>query len=107
MFSELNLDELVSSINDEVIEWRRYLHENPELSFQEENTAQFVYDKLKSFGDLEISRPTKTSIVARLIGDHPGKVLAIRADMDALPIHEENKIEFRSKKDGIMHACGH
>lgn len=107
IFSELSLDELVSSINEEVIEWRRYLHENPELSFQEENTAQFVYDKLKSFGDLEISRPTKTSIVARLIGDHPGKVLAIRADMDALPIHEENKIEFRSKKDGIMHACGH
>ncbi|PEJ56350.1 N-acyl-L-amino acid amidohydrolase [Bacillus sp. AFS002410] len=107
IFSELNLDELVSSINDEVIEWRRYLHENPELSFQEENTALFVYDKLKSFGKLEISRPTKTSIVARLIGDYPGKVLAIRADMDALPIQEENIMKFSSKNDGIMHACGH
>lgn len=107
VFSEFKLDDVVSSINEEVIGWRRYLHENPELSFQEENTAQFVYDKLKSFGGLEISRPTKTSIVARLIGNDPGKVLAIRADMDALPILEENEIEFRSKKDGIMHACGH
>ncbi|WP_286131740.1 M20 family metallopeptidase [Bacillus sp. FJAT-25509] len=107
VFSELKLDDVVSSINDEVIGWRRYLHENPELSFQEENTAQFVYDQLNSFGGLEISRPTKTSVVARLIGIHPGKVLAIRADMDALPIQEETKIEFSSKKDGIMHACGH
>lgn len=107
LLSELNLDALVGSINNEVIGWRRYLHENPELSFQEERTAQFVYDKLNSFGGLEISRPTKTSIVARLIGSHPGKVLAIRADMDALPIQEENEIEFSSKKDGIMHACGH
>ncbi|MFF3021331.1 M20 family metallopeptidase [Gottfriedia sp. NPDC057948] len=107
VFSNLKLDDVVSSINDEVIGWRRYLHENPELSFQEENTAQFVYDQLNSFGGLEISRPTKTSVVARLIGIHPGKVLAIRADMDALPIQEETKIEFSSKKDGIMHACGH
>ncbi|MFF2876551.1 M20 family metallopeptidase [Gottfriedia sp. NPDC057991] len=107
VFSELKLDDVVSSINDEVIGWRRYLHENPELSFQEENTAKFVYDQLSSFGVLEISRPTKTSVVARLIGIHPGKVLAIRADMDALPIQEETKIEFSSKKDGIMHACGH
>ncbi|PGS50355.1 M20 family metallopeptidase [Bacillus sp. AFS041924] len=107
LLSELNLDALVGSINNEVIGWRRYLHENPELSFQEERTAQFVYDKLNSFGGLEISRPTKTSIVARLIGSHSGKVLAIRADMDALPIQEENEIEFSSKKDGIMHACGH
>ncbi|MEH7350840.1 M20 family metallopeptidase [Gottfriedia acidiceleris] len=107
VFSELKLDDVVSSINDEVIGWRRYLHENPELSFQEENTAKFVYDQLNSFGGLEISRPTKTSVVARLIGIHPGKVLAIRADMDALPIQEETKIEFSSKKDGIMHACGH
>lgn len=102
-----NLNELASDINSEVIKWRRYLHQHPELSFQEEKTSQFVYDTLKSFGNLELSRPTKTSVMARLIGKQPGKVLAIRADMDALPIQEENTFEFASKNPGVMHACGH
>ncbi|MCM2532803.1 M20 family metallopeptidase [Neobacillus pocheonensis] len=107
ILSELKVTELIGSITSEVIEWRRYLHENPELSFQEEKTAQFVLEKLQSFGNLEIFRRTKTSVVARLIGNHPGKVLAIRADMDALPIDEENKFSFTSKNKGVMHACGH
>ncbi|XJZ28884.1 M20 family metallopeptidase [Bacillota bacterium Lsc_1132] len=103
----LNLNELENQVKEDVIRWRRHLHENPELSFQEEQTAQFVYDTLASFGNLELSRPTKTSVMARLIGDKPGKVLAIRADMDALPIQEENTFEFASKNPGVMHACGH
>ncbi|MDQ0200291.1 M20 family metallopeptidase [Neobacillus ginsengisoli] len=107
ILSELKLTERIESINSEVIEWRRYLHENPELSFQEEKTAQFVFEKLQSFGNLEIFRPTKTSVVARLIGNNSGKVLAIRADMDALPIQEENQFSFTSKNNGVMHACGH
>lgn len=97
----------INSIKDEVIAWRRYLHQNPELSFQEEKTAQFVYDKLLSFGNLEITRPTKYSVMARLIGSEPGQTLAIRADMDALPIPEENDFDFVSKVPGVMHACGH
>ncbi|WP_204517558.1 M20 family metallopeptidase [Brevibacillus fulvus] len=101
------LESAVEQIKDQVIEWRRYLHRNPELSFQEEKTAQFVYDTLLSFGNLELSRPTKTSVMARLIGNRPGKVLAMRADMDALPITEENDFEFVSQNDGVMHACGH
>ncbi|HSU79808.1 MAG TPA: amidohydrolase, partial [Candidatus Angelobacter sp.] len=62
---------------------------------------------LESFGGLELTRPTKTSVVAKLKGSRPGRVLAIRADMDALPINEENNFEFVSKNEGVMHACGH
>lgn len=101
------LNQAVDEVKEEVIKWRRYLHEHPELSFHEEKTAQFVYETLASFGNLELSRPTKTSVMARLIGKEPGKVLAIRADMDALPITEENTFEFVSKNPGVMHACGH
>lgn len=101
------LNGLADSIREQVIEWRRYLHQHPELSFQEEKTAKFVYDTLASFGGLELSRPTANSVVARLIGEKPGKVLAIRADMDALPILEENTFEFVSQNPGVMHACGH
>lgn len=98
---------LVDQVKTDVIGWRRHLHRNPELSFHEEKTAQFVYDTLASFGGLELSRPTKTSVVAKLTGSQPGKVLAIRADMDALPIQEENDFEFVSQHPGVMHACGH
>ncbi|KQL38719.1 N-acyl-L-amino acid amidohydrolase [Bacillus sp. FJAT-25509] len=103
----ISLDSLVEQTKEEVIKWRRHFHQYPELSFHEEKTAQYVYDTLQSFGNLEISRPTKTSVMARLIGSQPGKVLAIRADMDALPIEEENTFEFTSKNPGVMHACGH
>lgn len=101
------LDELVELVAEDIVRWRRHLHQHPELSFEEENTAQFVYDTLSSFGGLELSRPTKTSVMARLFGTQPGKVLAVRADMDALPITEENGFDFVSTSPGVMHACGH
>ncbi|WP_150283548.1 M20 family metallopeptidase [Rummeliibacillus sp. TYF-LIM-RU47] len=103
----VDLNKAAQDLREDVIKWRRHLHENPELSFEEEKTAQFVYDTLESFGNLELSRPTKTSVMARLIGPNPGKTLALRADMDALPIHEENTFEFASQVPGVMHACGH
>jgi amidohydrolase len=98
---------LLDSVADDVIQWRRHLHKHPELSFQEEKTAQFVYDRLQSFGNLELSRPTKTSVVARLSGAQPGPVIGLRADMDALAIQEENDFPFASAVPGVMHACGH
>lgn len=101
------IHDLIGTVRDEVIEWRRYFHKYPELSFQEEKTSQFIYETLQSFGDLEVSRPTKTSVMARLIGGQPGKVIALRADMDALPIEEENGFDFVSQNSGVMHACGH
>ncbi|MGY4794725.1 amidohydrolase [Lysinibacillus fusiformis] len=98
---------LIGDVKDQVIEWRRHFHRYPELSFQEEKTAQFVYETLLNFGNLEVSRPTKTSVMARLIGSEVGKVIALRADMDALPIYEENNFDFVSQNSGVMHACGH
>lgn len=98
---------LIEQTKPDLIEWRRYLHQNPELSFSEINTSQYVYDLLSSFEGLELTRPTPTSVMARLRGPKPGKTLAIRADMDALPITEETELEFASKNSGIMHACGH
>lgn len=102
-----DLSQWTNKIKDEVINWRRYLHERPELSFQEVATSQFIYETLQSFGNLELSRPTPTSVMARLIGTKPGKVVAIRADIDGLPIEEENDIAYTSKNPGVMHACGH
>ncbi len=87
--------------------WRRHLHANPELSFEEVDTSRFIYETLESFGGLELERPTRTSVVARLRGDRPGKTIALRADIDALPIQEENTFEFASTRPGAMHACGH
>lgn len=105
MLRKLNF--LADSIKDQVIFWRRHLHQNPEISYHEEETSQFIYKTLLTFGNLEITRPTKTSVMARLIGKSPGKVVAIRADMDALPIQEETRLDFASQKPGVMHACGH
>ena len=91
----------------DAIAWRRHLHANPELSFHEYETSQFVHETLASFGGLVLERPTPTSVVARLHGDNPGRTLALRADMDALPINEESGVEFASRTEGVMHACGH
>lgn len=99
--------ELAAEVTDDVVGWRRHLHQHPELSFQEKETADFVAQRLASFGGLEISRPTATSVVARLRGGQPGPVLAVRADMDALPIEEESGVPFASERRGVMHACGH
>ncbi len=99
---------LVSSeLEAKAIAWRRRLHANPELSFEEVETSQFVFDELVSIGGLDLDRPTPTSVVARLRGERPGKTLALRADMDALPIQEENTFDFVSTRPGVMHACGH
>lgn len=102
-----NIENLINEVNENVIKWRRHLHMHPELSFEEEKTSQFIYDKLLSFGNLEVERPTKTSVIAKLVGKEKGKTLGLRADMDALPIHEETDLSFKSKVDGKMHACGH
>ncbi len=99
---------LVSSeLEQQAIGWRRHLHANPELSFEEVETSRFVEETLRSFDGLELTRPTPTSVVATLRGARPGRVLALRADIDALPIQEESDLEFASRRAGVMHACGH
>ncbi|MCH6264699.1 M20 metallopeptidase family protein [Neobacillus citreus] len=103
----VDIQKLIEAVEEEVIEWRRHFHENPELSFQEFETSNYVYEKLQSFGNIEVSRVTPTSVMGRLFGSQPGKVLGLRADMDALPILEETGLPFASKNIGVMHACGH
>jgi len=94
-------------LEQQAIAWRRHLHANPELSFQEHETTRYIENALAEIGGLELERPTETGVVARLHGARPGKTLALRADIDALPITEETGLEFASSRPGAMHACGH
>lgn len=100
--------ELFARISEgNIVKWRRYLHKFPELSFYEEKTSQFIYDTLCSFSAFEVIRPTPYSVMAKKKGKKSGKVVAIRADMDALPIQEETSKPYTSVHPGVMHACGH
>lgn len=92
---------------DDLIKWRRHIHENPELSFQEAQTSQYIEDILKGLGNIEIIKPAKTSVIGILKGAKAGKTVAFRADMDALPLQEETALAFASKNKNISHACGH
>ena len=109
------INKLSNNIASKVIEWRRHLHENPELSNREFKTAKYIAKHLKELGIEVQEGVAKTGIVGLLKGDLPGKVVALRADMDALPVTERNDLSFKSlvtseyngKKTGVMHACGH
>ncbi len=108
MATTIARSQLVSDdLEARAIAWRRHLHANPELSFAEHETSAFVEHTLRSFGGLEIERPAGTAVVARLHGSRPGKVVVLRADIDALPILEENDLPYASTRPGVMHACGH
>jgi amidohydrolase len=101
------IQELSSSIFNEVVANRRYLHSHPELSFNEVETSAYVAKKLDELG-LEYHRMAENGLVALIKGDKPSdKVVALRADMDALPITEANDVSYKSQNTGVMHACGH
>jgi amidohydrolase len=94
--------------SEQVVEIRRHLHANPELSYQEFNTAKYVAGQLRLFGLEPVEGIATTGLVAEIKGKNPEKkTIALRADMDALPIHEANEVPYKSKNQGIMHACGH
>ncbi|WP_209331191.1 M20 metallopeptidase family protein [Lunatimonas salinarum] len=102
------IKDLAKEIKEESIAVRRHLHQHPELSFEEYETAQFVEAKLRSIGIQKIEKKATTGLVALIEGKNPGKkTIALRADMDALPITEENDVPYKSKRAGVMHACGH
>ena len=106
----LDLATLLDEARDmatQVITWRRHLHQRPEVAFSEHETAAYIRNVLAEIPGLLVTRPTETSVMARLVGATPGRVVAVRADIDALPIHEENNLPYRSQVDGAMHACGH
>ena len=87
---------------------RRHLHANPELSYHEYNTAKYVAAMLRSFGLEPVEGVATTGLVVEVKGSNPEKKsIALRADMDALPIHEANEVDYKSKNPGVMHACGH
>lgn len=116
MFSQShNLEEAYQNIESKVIEWRRDIHQNPELSNREFKTAAKIAAHLTSLGIEVQTGVAHTGVVGILKGDSPGKTVALRADIDALPVYERNELPFKStvtseflgEKVGVMHACGH
>lgn len=100
--------QLADKYADDVLANRRHLHANPELSYEEYETSKFVEEKLKSYGIEVQTGVADTGLVGMIIGKNPdSKVIALRADMDALPILEANDVSYKSKNEGVMHACGH
>ncbi len=99
-----------AELQNEITTWRRDLHENPEILFETHRTSAVVAEKLKAFGcDEVVSGIGRTGVVGVIKGksDSKGKVIGLRADMDALPIHEATGLDYASKTPGAMHACGH
>ena len=114
-FSQSEIEKDIIAIESKIIEWRRDFHEHPELSNREFKTAEKIAAHLKSLGIEVQTGVAKTGVVGLLKGDHPGKVLALRADIDGLPVTERNDLPFKSEvqttflntETGVMHACGH
>lgn len=98
---------LLDTFYDEIVEIRRHLHQNPELSFEEVETPKYVAAYHEELGHEVRTGVGGRGVVATLRGGKPGKTVALRADFDALPIHEETDVPYKSKVDGVMHACGH
>jgi len=97
----------IQEYENEIIKIRRHVHANPELTYKEFETANLVADKLRSLGIKVKTGVGGTGVVGLLKGANDGNVVALRADMDALPVPENVDLPFKSKKDGVMHACGH
>jgi len=109
MVTATRLREEIEEIMPGVVADRRHLHQHPELGFQEEETARFVAERLRALGVEDLRTGIAKTGVTALIrgGGGAGKTVLVRADMDALPIAEENDVDYRSTNPGVMHACGH
>ena len=98
----------VDRIFDELVAIRRDIHAHPEVGMQEVRTSALIRRELEKMGMDEIQQPLPTAVVGLLHGGKgPGKCVALRADIDALPIDERNDADWRSRNQGVMHACGH
>ena len=102
----MDIKELVKKHQDYAVSMRRHFHENPEPSMKEFNTQKRVIEELEKMG-IEYVVAGGTGVVGTIKGKGPGKTVALRADMDALEVPEENEVVYKSKIDGMMHACGH
>ena len=104
---KINIRSEVKDIAEEIISIRRDIHKHPELGFEVHRTAELVSKHLNNLG-FEVSTGIgKTGVVGDLIGKNDGPTIGLRADMDALPIQEQNNFSYVSKNPGVMHACGH
>lgn len=101
-----NLTEEVIQLKDETIKIRRDIHKNPELGFQEFSTSDLIFNSMQEMG-YEVSRVAKTGVVGLIRGNDQSKTIAVRADIDCLPLQELNNVEYKSQNSGKMHACGH
>jgi len=102
-----SIKKLAKKYAEEFINVRHHLHAHPELSYQEFETSKFIQGKLNQLG-IPFNVMAQTGVIGLIKGKNPNKkILALRADIDALPIREENKIDYKSQNDGVMHACGH
>jgi len=102
-----SIQQLAATYANEIVSVRRHLHTNPELSFQEHNTARFIKEKIQEYGLASISM-ADTGVVVLISGKNPDKkTVALRGDIDALPILEQNNVPYKSQNEGVMHACGH
>ncbi len=102
-----NIKELAGKFEQDCIAIRRHLHAHPELSYQEYQTSAYVQEKLKEWG-IPFRKMAGTGVVGLIEGKDPSsRIIAIRADMDALPIDEDNNVPYKSRNPGVMHACGH
>lgn len=97
----------IQALQPQLVDWRRRLHQRPELGFREHLTAEFIHQRLTDWGIPFRAEVAQTGVVAVIESGQPGPVLGLRADMDALPIQEENEVPYCSQHDGMMHACGH
>lgn len=108
MDDAVRIKKAAETYSERIRQWRRQFHQYPELSFQEQNTTMQIANELDAMGiPYEINTEKYTGLVAKIQGEHPGKALALRADIDALPVQEANDVPFKSKHEGRMHACGH
>ena len=103
----MKLKEDQSQLQEKLVSYRRELHENPELSLKEYETTERIRRWLTEAGITIRDYPLEVGVIAEIVGDRPGPTIALRADIDALPIKEETDLSFASKNEGVMHACGH
>src|SRR5699024_3975826 len=103
----MDIKQLINDRYDSMVDLRRYMHQHPEISFQEMNTKKWIYDQIKGLG-LDIRQDVGgNGIVARLQVNDEFETVALRADFDALPIDDEKDVPYKSTVPGVMHACGH
>jgi amidohydrolase len=102
----MDVKDLAEKLKNEIVSWRREIHEYPEIGLEETRTGNMVAQELEKLG-IKVTRVAKTGVLGILKGEGSGKTVALRADMDALPIAEASEVPYKSRNPGVMHACGH